>query len=348
MALARTDFGPYPSNDSTGANAFVTPSFTPTASSLVVVLVSAFGNDGGVTPPIADDITCTQSGGLTVTKRLQGGEDSNWPVASCFFSYEVGSSPGSQTLTVDCGANNIRDYKVEVYCYTGYNSSSPFGATATGTGTYNGAKTITLDAAPAADSEVLAVVAGGANTVSSSVAPGTGWTEITDTEISGWAFFQTQSRTGSTSTSVTWNDIDVVGGGAGKFAASYAALEIKADAGGGSSATAEPSQGTLTLSGLAPTTNAFTNVRIREVLINEAGSPVGNQTGMHLIVWYGGAPSGSPDLSYSDMTTDANGTTSWSIATGSLQYNQGIFFVAHDGHTSMSVYTCARMVPTYS
>jgi hypothetical protein len=88
-------------------------------------------------------------------------------------------------------------------------------------------------------------------------------------------------------------------------------------------------------------------VRIREVLINEAGSPVGNRTGMSLLIWYGGSPVGAPDLSYSALTTDANGTTSWSIATGSLAYNQSIFYVATDGGASLSMYTCARMVPSY-
>jgi hypothetical protein len=64
--------------------------------------------------------------------------------------------------------------------------------------------------------------------------------------------------------------------------------------------------------------NPFTNVRIREVLINEAGSPVANQTGIHLLVWYSGFPAGAADLSYSNMTTDPTGTTSWSLATGTL------------------------------
>jgi hypothetical protein len=116
----------------------------------------------------------------------------------------------------------------------------------------------------------------------------------------------------------------------------------------GSTATATPGVGAVTLSGRAPTANAFTNVRIRDVLINEAGSPVANQTGIHLVVWYSGFPIGAPDLSYSNMTTDPTGTTSWSLATGTLMYNQRIFYVAHDGHSSLSVYTCAQMQPTYT
>jgi hypothetical protein len=117
---------------------------------------------------------------------------------------------------------------------------------------------------------------------------------------------------------------------------------------GSSSTTITPGVGAVHTSGLMPSSNTFTNVRIREVLINEAGSPVANQTGIHLIVWYNSFPSGAPDLSYSNMTTDPAGTTSWSLATGGLSYNQRIFYVAHDGHSSLSVYTCAQMQPTYS
>lgn len=111
--------------------------------------------------------------------------------------------------------------------------------------------------------------------------------------------------------------------------------------------TLTPSQATLTLNGQTPSINPFTNVRIREVLVNEAGSPLGNLTGISLLVWYGGSPVGVPDLSYSALTTDANGTTSWSLATGSLVYNQNIFYVATDGGASLSMYTCARMIPSY-
>lgn len=122
------------------------------------------------------------------------------------------------------------------------------------------------------------------------------------------------------------------------------------DGGGGGSATisnTSPQDIALTVNGRAVTVNTFTSVAIMEVLINEAGSPVSNRTGISLLVWYGGAPVGAPDASYSALTTDANGTTSWSLAPGGLTYNQTIFYVATDGGASLSMYTCARMIPTY-
>jgi hypothetical protein len=127
------------------------------------------------------------------------------------------------------------------------------------------------------------------------------------------------------------------------------ALSLNEVGGGGSSSTTvTPTTGGVVLVGQIPSMNPFTNVRIREVLINNAGSPVANKTGIHLKVWYGGRAAGAPDLSYSDKTTDGDGTTSWSLATGSLVYNQAIFYVADDGGASLSQYTCARMVPTYT
>lgn len=117
---------------------------------------------------------------------------------------------------------------------------------------------------------------------------------------------------------------------------------------GGSSTTITPSVGSALIQGRAPSANPFTNVRIREVFINEAGSPVSNKTGLQLLVWYAGNPVGAPDLSYSNVTTDLAGTMSWSLATGTLIYNQQIFYVSTDGGASLSMYTCARMTPTYS
>lgn len=113
-----------------------------------------------------------------------------------------------------------------------------------------------------------------------------------------------------------------------------------------SEATATPGKATLTVSGRQPATSAFNAVRIREVLVNGSGQTVGNATDITLLVWYSGACRGAPDLSINGMTTDANGTTSWSIATGSLALGGTIFYVAQNS-VSLSHYTAARMVPAY-
>lgn len=123
------------------------------------------------------------------------------------------------------------------------------------------------------------------------------------------------------------------------------------DGSGGTEATisnTSPQSIALTVNGRAATVNSFSTVTIREVFINEAGSPVQSRTGISLHVWYSGAPNGIADLSLSSLTTDANGTASWSLPTGGLSYNQAIFYVATDGGASLSEYTCARMTPIYN
>lgn len=111
--------------------------------------------------------------------------------------------------------------------------------------------------------------------------------------------------------------------------------------------TVSPSPATITVNGRAATTSAFTNVRIREVLVNNSGQPVGGAANLSLLVWYGGRPIGAPDVSLNGLTTDAAGTTSWSIATGALSYNQSIFYLACGSDSSLSAWTCARMTPSY-
>lgn len=140
---------------------------------------------------------------------------------------------------------------------------------------------------------------------------------------------------------------------AGQSVETYGAVIRLASAGGGGPveatiSNASPQASPVTMNGRAATVNSFSTITIREVLVNEAGSPVANRTGMSLLVWYAGNPVGAPDLSYSALTTDAAGTASWNIATGGLSYNQTIFYVATDGGASLSQYTCARLVPTYS
>jgi hypothetical protein len=114
----------------------------------------------------------------------------------------------------------------------------------------------------------------------------------------------------------------------------------------GTETTINPGKATLTLDGRTPTTSAFTNVRIREVLVNGSGQAVSSASSIGLRVWYSGICAGAPDVSLNGMTTDASGTTSWSIATGTLVYNQAIFYVAQNS-VSYSHYACGRLVPSY-
>lgn len=115
---------------------------------------------------------------------------------------------------------------------------------------------------------------------------------------------------------------------------------------GAATATITPTTAALSIAGKTPSTSLFTNVRIREVLITASGQVVANAANIRLMVWYSGQAIGAPDVSVNGQTTDANGTTSWSIATGTLIYNTPIFYVAQDSVSYVN-YTCARMTPSY-
>src|SRR5690606_20825681 len=87
---------------------------------------------------------------------------------------------------------------------------------------------------------------------------------------------------------------------------------------GASSSAVSPTTGLLAVQGRAPTSNAFTTITLRGTLVNEAGSPLANQTGIACLVWYGNTPSGAPDESLSSLTTNANGSYSFALALGGL------------------------------
>lgn len=116
--------------------------------------------------------------------------------------------------------------------------------------------------------------------------------------------------------------------------------------GGGAESTVTPAPAALAANGRAPSTSIFSAVRIREVLVSESGSVAGDRTGINLAVWYSGVPTGAPDVSLAGLTTDPNGTTSWSIATGGLAHNQAVFMLAYSG-SPPDTYTCGRLVPNY-
>lgn len=157
--------------------------------------------------------------------------------------------------------------------------------------------------------------------------------------------FVTYTSDEANSDSDAW---DATIAGASSSSTRWGAARIEYTAGGGSSTTATPATGSVVVQGRAPIINNFTNVRYQEVLINGAGSPMSNLTGLRFSVWYSGQCAGAPDLSYSDMTTGADGTASYSLASGSLVLGQKVFGVITDGGASLSAYTCGLLTLTYS
>lgn len=250
-------------------------------------------------------------------------------------AFDSGNGDSVPTVTdINCtvmgsggyGFNSTAGTHTAVNCYSGGNVTGPYNGTITKTncahdtaGVFTGS-TASVAYSTANFTNVTAAsenakLASGSALIAAGVGPGSNASVPTED-------FEGTARAGSTT-------------------------DIGADqrtAAGGTTIT--PASALVTVSGRAPTTSAFNNVRIREVLVNESGQVVGGAANITLLVWYSGRFGGAPDISLNGMTTDAAGTTSWSIATGTLAYNQPIAYVAQDS-ISFSNYTCARMIPSY-
>ncbi len=344
MALARTTKLQATSGITHGTGAYTTGAFTPDDNSLLLALVYASGENNDALA--GSDITFS-GGGLTWTSRAVTTTHPGYGYGVRAFTAPVATG-ASMTTQADAGTFDVHRWRVEIYGFTGHDTSSPVGATIVGSDADGDlTATMTLSGTPASTSIVIAAALVALNAGVGGITPEATWTEIFEAAEDGWQCFQSQSRTGSTSTTVEWTDLNSSGGGQSAGAAMLA-IEIKEAAAGGGATTIAPTTAALSLLGRAVSMNSFTAVAIREVFVNEAGSPVTNRTGISLLIWYAGNPVGAPDLSYSALTTDADGTASWSIAIGGLVYNQPIFYVATDGGASLSQYTCARLIPTYT
>ena len=206
MPLSRSvDFGDW-STDGQGDAAWVTGSFTPPDNSLLVV--TTYVQDDSSATDLGDDMTVS-GGGWTYTRRKTVQEGTSWATGMVQWTAPVGTG-ASMTLTIDCGANNIRSYFVTVVAYTGYDTVTVVGADASDNlMATDGADTLTLSAAPASSSEVVASLRPEGINSNTAVAHGAAdWTEAVDTAASGrFGGLQTQVRGGSTSTTVTWDDV---------------------------------------------------------------------------------------------------------------------------------------------
>jgi hypothetical protein len=231
MALAQTLFnstGGYESAVGFGTGAFTTPSFTSLSSSLVVVAVGV-SQESGATDP-SGDMTCKFTGAAAMDKRIAVGNASSWSCGVAIFTFEEATGQ-ARTLEVDLAARNAYVYFVQAYSFTGYNTSTPTGFTASnGNFGTNGAVALTLSGTPAADSTVIGAIFGDASSGGTlGASAGTDFTEAFDnTSSDQFNFLESMYNAAPTGTSVPWADICT---GTGTLAKSVAvALEIKAAA----------------------------------------------------------------------------------------------------------------------
>lgn len=212
-----------------------TSSFTPSDNSLLVVFVG--GVQDGEGDPTAD--TLVTGGGLTWTKRLTlWQEDQNYDGWGTWINAWTAEVTSGSSMTVSGGTSDTQDgVWVSVTEFTGYDTSSPIGASATQPRSYTqGPLSFTLSASPASDSYVIAGVTlnNWQDSSGSATTPGTGWTQLWegDNRTARETWGHVQDRTASTSDIVLWNEVDAIPGTPppNSGSAVAAAIEIKAAA----------------------------------------------------------------------------------------------------------------------
>ena len=224
--VSRTSLFSANSFEGHGTTAFVTGSFTPAHNSLLMVVVGTSYSGSSSDPA---NLTVS-GGGLAWTRQLITSNTSANESAVQIWSAEV-TSAVPMTLTIDNGPDNVYLYMVHVRNYTGYNPASMFGASVVNKTLSPPTGTMTLSAAPAATSEVLAArVHNASSGTTTSATPGSGWTEVFDSyPFPGVSGLESQARSNSTSQTVAWTNINDSNIGAEQLIG--LALEVKSAGG---------------------------------------------------------------------------------------------------------------------
>lgn len=230
MGLARTNLLGQLTPGNFGTGNFTSNSFTPSSSSLLVV-GGAFVENNGTTTDATSSFTIS-GGGLTFTERVTA-------IASptAFSSLvKIWTAPvttgSSMTLTLSTSGRTAGLYGVSVVCYTGYNTGTPVGGTASaqqngGFGSPPNPISLTLSGAPASGDEAFGFVF--ADKTTTDITPGAAFTEIDDLNNSNWGSMESEIRTGSTSTTVNWVDLRPSGGSLFNFAAVSIVIQAGGD-----------------------------------------------------------------------------------------------------------------------
>jgi hypothetical protein len=232
MALSRTQHGPYVHNTAgfvaQGTGPYTTSAFSTTSGSLLVAIVIA-GTDN---PSTGEPSYVLTGGSLTWTKRTSAvGEYSGDGMLVQIWTAPV-TTGASITLTSTHTGINSYNMGIYPFTYTGQHAT-PTGGFAAATSTTT-TTALTLSATPASDSEILAAMVVAANdgdAAGATIAPADSFVELAEyTTTDSFYKRQIQTRTGSTSTAVSWTTTTDAGGGYERRI--FAALEIKAAAGG--------------------------------------------------------------------------------------------------------------------
>lgn len=227
MALARTNLLGQISAGNFGTGNFTSNSFTPANNSLLVVGQVYVENSGSTTDPTS--ALTISGGGLTFTQQATAvAAPTAFPSLVKIWTAPV-TTGASMTLVSSTSGRNAGLYGVSVVCYTGYNTGTPVGGTATGQqnggfGAAPNAVSLTFSGAPASGDEAFGFVF--ANKTTTDITPGSTLTEIDDQFNSNWGDLESETRTGSTSTTVDWVDLRPGGGSLFNYAAAAIVIQV--------------------------------------------------------------------------------------------------------------------------
>lgn len=239
--------------EAASVDTFTTAAVSPGADCLLVLLVGAIQDDNQSinvvgSPP---EVTVVTSG-LTWTVRATEGPPAGYTAHSAVWTAPVGSDPGSITVQltsnyVAAGGEDIGSYCYALYRVTGYDTGTPIGGKISEAGnTGNGAVSVTLDAAPASGDITLALSRADATETSVGATFDTGWSQdATGVGGSTQGAWNAGQRTGSTSTTVAWTDVNT---GTESYSSTQVAIVVKA---GGPADVTGTAVGTLTVTGVA-------------------------------------------------------------------------------------------------
>lgn len=200
---------------------FTTASVSPTANSLLLILISVVTNAGS---PNIVGVSSTLSGMSAWNEIADIAHSAGTKALSAAYVAQCGAAPGTGTVTVDGSSAFARWTVTIVEIATGYNASTPAINVKTGTGT-SATPSLTLDSSPASDSVVLGLVT---SLGDDGITPGAAYTELVDATSGGSnaARQQAEYDTSPGSTTVDWAD-------AGVTSNAFLAFEVPAAAAGG-------------------------------------------------------------------------------------------------------------------
>jgi hypothetical protein len=191
------------SSSSSNNTTITSGSISPTGDSLLVVIFYGRKSATGGVSGVSDTLSGT--GTWTERQTVLGDDDQYMRVS--IWTAQAGSSPGSGTITVTLDANFARKVMHTIEVASGFDTTTPYEQGGTNEGS-SSTLSITLGASPASDSLVIGGV--GSADSPSNISPGSGYTELTETDPmfgAGNLVAECEYDLTPTSTTVDWSGL---------------------------------------------------------------------------------------------------------------------------------------------